>query len=103
MRTVLPLIALGRQAGGATVFAQMQVCVTGRRAEQNADPLLPDMDPSKIIFQAPLSHLRRACSPAASRVPLTLGLLTTRVDKAKLQAILPTKIRRSFSKYKISF
>lgn len=82
---------------------QMQVCVTERTAGQSADPPLPTMDPAIIIFQAPFSHLRRCCSPAASQVPLTVGLLTMRIVKAKLQAILPTKIRRSFLKWKISF
>lgn len=85
------------------MFGQMQVYVTGRRAEKNTDPPLPTMDPSIIIFQAPFSHLRGACSPAASQAPLTLGLLTMRIVKVKHQATLPTKIRRSFLKGKISF
>lgn len=85
------------------MFAQMQVCGTGRRAEQNADLPLTTMDASVVIFQAPFSHLGRACSPAASQVPLTLALLTIRIVRAKLQAILPTKIRGSFLKCKISF
>ena len=37
-------------------------------------PPLPIMGPSIIIFQAPFSLLKRACSPAASQVPLTLAL-----------------------------
>lgn len=65
--------------------------------------ILLTMEPSIRISQVAFSHLRRACSPAASQVPLTLGLLTVKIVKAKLQAILPAKIGRSFLKRKIYF